>query len=211
MTFDPGIASDPPARSRPASTAVLLALGIAGAGLIQGTNAFLERNHLADGLNQVGRYMSAENAIYRTTDLRGSVVLAIWLGALAVGIFAPLAVLLSLGKRWARVLTWILGTGMIIGQVILMASDSSAVKTGEFVRDVDVPGGDANTVSMLNTMLVPRWFPPVHYVTELLLLVGLVLLCIQLARPTVAEYFAKESPEEGTDDRVWSTSQARRD
>ena len=146
--------------------------------------------------------MSAENAIYRTTDLRGSIVLAI---------FAPLAVFLSLGKRWARVLAWVLTVGMVVGELILMASDSSAVKTGDFVRDVDVPGGDASTVSMLNSMLVPGWFPPIHYVTELVLLVGLVALGIQLARPAVAEYFAKESPSESTDARVWSTTHARSD
>jgi len=188
-----------------------MALAVAGTGLIQGGNAFLERNHLADGLNQVGQYMAAENAIYRTTDLRGSLVLATWLGALAVVLFTPLAVFLSLGQRWARVLSWVLVAAMIVGQLILMASDSSAVKTGEFVRDVDVPGGDAGTVSMLKTMLVRSWFPPVHYISELLLLVGLIALGIQLARPTVAEYFAKESPPEGTDERVWSTSQARPD
>jgi hypothetical protein len=198
-------------KPRAVTIAVFLALGVSAAGVVQAINAFLERRNLATGLTEAGKYMNIDQAIYRTINLKGSVTLALFLGICAAVLMAALSLALSQGRRWARVLTWIVGGGLIVGELILMAADSSAVKTGTFVRDVDVPGGNLDTVAMLNNLLVPAWFPPLHYFAELAVLVTVILLCIQLARPAAAEYFRLEVEKKGTDDgRVWSTSKIRR-
>lgn len=200
------------AKPREVSLAVVLCLAVGAAGLLQALTAFFERRHLEAGLLEVGKYMSVEQAIYRTTDLRGSLPLAIALGASALVVLVPLSVFLSRGRPWARMLTWIVGAGLIIGEVVLMAADSSAVKTGEFISDLDVPGGDPGTVAMLNGLLVPGWFPPLHYIAELLVLVGVIAVGIQLLRPASTEYFRGDADQRATarDDRIWSTDITRR-
>jgi len=198
-------------KPRAITIAVLLALGVSAAGVVQAVTAFLERRNLASGLVEAGKYMSVDQAIYRTINLKGSLTLALFLGVCAAVLMAALSLVLSQGRRWARVVTWIVGGGLIIGELILMAADGSAVKTGKFVRDVDVPGGNLDTVAMLNNLLVPGWFPPLHYFAELAVLVSVILLCIQLVRPAAAEYFHLEVEKRGTDDgRIWSTSKIRR-
>ncbi len=197
-------------KPRAVTIAVLLALGVSAAGVVQAVNAFLERRNLAAGLVEAGKYMSIDQAIYRTINLKGSLTLALFLGVCAAVLMAGLSLALSQGRRWARVVTWIVGVGIIIGEVILMAADSSAVKTGKFVTAVDVPGGNLDTVAMLNNLLVPGWFPPLHYLAELAILLSAIMLCIQLVRPAAAEYFRPEVDERGTDDgRTWSTSKIR--
>ena len=90
-----------------------------------------------------------------------------------------------------------------------MAADSSAVKTGKFVSDIDVAGGNADTVAMLNNLLVPGWFPPLHYVSELLIVLGLVAVCVLLLRPGAADFFRGEPTDVVEDERVWNTSRMR--
>jgi uncharacterized membrane protein len=151
--------------------------------------------------------MNLDQAIYRTTNLRGSLSLTLVLGICAVVLFAPVSLLIANRVPWARLAGWIIGIALIGGEAVLMTADSSAVKTGKFVLDIDVPGGDAQLVDRLNTMLVPGWFPPVHYAAELLAMVCLVGTCIQLARSS--EYFRREEPDSGEDNRVWSTAKMR--
>lgn len=195
-------------RSKPRSVslAVLFALAISVAGLAQGVNALTERNHLTAGLKQVGQFMSTEQAIYRTRDLDGSLGFAVTLGFSALVLFLPLAFLISQGRTWARTVALVLSVGLTIGQIVLMAADSSAVKTGQFVTAADVPGGAEDMADRLNSMIVHSWFPPVHYVAEFLVLFGAIALCIQLIRPSTTDFFRNEPPDEATtDDRVWST------
>jgi hypothetical protein len=198
-------------KPRSVSLAVIFALAISVAGLVQGVNALTERNHLTAGLKQVGEFMSVEQAIYRTRDLEGSLDFAVALGFGALVLFVPLAYLISRGRSWARVVALILGAGLIIGQVVLMSADGTAVKTGRFVTEADVPGGAEAMVDRLNGMIVHAWFPPVHYVAEFLVLFATIALIIQLIRPTTTDFFRHEPPDEetATDDRVWSTSNRR--
>lgn len=193
------------ARPREVRLAIILCLAVAAAGFLQALTAFLERRHLDAGLSQAGRYMSPQTATYRTSDLRGSLTLAMVLGTSALVLLVALSFFLSRGRPWARVLTWIVGAALIVGEVVLTSADSSAVKTGEFITDMDVPGGDPGTVAMLNGLLVPGWFPPLHYVAELLVLAGIIWICIQLVRPHAGEYFRRELDTAKHEDRVWST------
>lgn len=194
---------------REVKIAGIIALGVAVVGALQAINAFAERQHLASGLAKAGQYMNAGQAIFKTGNLRGSLQLALGLGIAAVVLFALLALLLRGGFRRSRVIAWLAAVALIVGELVLMAADSSAVKTGNFVTAVDVPGGNLDTVTMLNKMLVPGWFPPVHYVTELLMLVGLIAVCVQLLRPRSAEFFRGDPAETVEDDRVWTTSRMR--
>ncbi len=188
----------------------LLAVAVSAAGVVQALVAFLERRNLAAALIEAGKYMSMDQAIYRTINLKGSLNLALFLGVCAAVLMAALSLVLNRGRGWARVVTWFVGGGIIVGELILMAADGSAVKTGKFVSDIDVPGGNLDTVAMLNNMLVPAWFPPMHYFAELAVLIGTITLCVQLARPVVAEYFRLEVERATDDSRVWSTSKIRR-
>jgi hypothetical protein len=181
----------------------MLGVGLAGAG--QAMTALVEKNHIEAGLTEVAKYMDLGQAMFRTANLRGSLNLALTLGLIGLIVFMPLTLLLRYRVSWARLPIWLAGIGLAIGEIILMAADSSAVKTGRFVTDIDVPGGRAETVDMLNGMLVPSWFPPLHYVFELLVLVGAIAVCIQILRPGVAGYVRREAEvEESSDDRVWS-------
>jgi hypothetical protein len=199
------LASEPGIRlPRDVRLAVILCLAVGVAGLLQALTAFLERRHLDAGLSKVSAYMNLDTAIYRTSDLSGSLKLAMALGICALVFLVPLGFFLSRGYQRARVATWVVGAALIVGEVVLIASDSSAVKTGEFVTEVDVPGGDPGIVAMLNGLLVQGWFPPLHYVTELLVLVGVIWLCIQLIRPASGEYFRREVETATHDDRVWN-------
>jgi hypothetical protein len=196
----------PKYKPRSVSLAVAFALAISLAGLVQGVNALAERNHLSAGLKQIGQFMSVEQAISRTRDLEGSLNLAVNVGFGALILFIPLAFLISQGRAWARVVALVLGIGLIIAELILMVSDSTAVKTGKFVREADVPGGAAATVDRLNDMIVLGWFPPVHYLAEFLVLLTAIAFCVQLVRPSTSDFFRNEPPDEhAEDDRVWST------
>lgn len=201
--------STPPdlAKPRPVTLAILFTLGAGLAGAIQAINAYAEKRTVTAGLAEAGKYMNLDQAIYRTTNLRGSLSLALVLGICALVLFAPVSLLIANRVPWARIAGWIIGIALIAGEAVLMTADSSAVKTGKFVLDIDVPGGDAQLVDRLNGMLVPGWFPPVHYAAELAALVCLVGACIQLARSS--EYFRREEPDSAEDDRVWSTTRMR--
>jgi hypothetical protein len=217
--------SDPQANVRPAATssappraprpralrrAVTFALIAAATGLVQAVNAIIERRTLGDGIAASGKYMSVDQAIFLTAGLRDGLELARPAGVAILIIGVGLAYPLLWGRRWARILLWITGAILIISELILTGADS-AVNTGNYIRDIDVPGGDPATVAMINHMLLKPWFLPVHYLTEFITFACLVAACIYLALPSTSDYFRMVNNSDGSDPRVWSVSKVRRD
>jgi hypothetical protein len=183
----------------------LYLLVVAGIGLIQAINAVVEQHTLAAGIVEASKHMNESQAIFVTGGLRGSLGLALPAGVAAVVIGLGLAPVIMRGKRWARTALWGLGGLLFVSEMILAASDS-VVTTGNYVRDVDVPGGDLAIVAMINHLLVPGWFFPVYYLTEFALLVCIAAAVVHSMLPSAAEYF-RLGPEKFSQDRqVWSTT-----
>jgi hypothetical protein len=181
---------------------VYLLIG-AGLGLIQAINAFVEQRTLASGITEASKYMNESQAIYVTAGLRGSLSLALPAGVIAVVMGLGLAPMITRGKRWARLGLWAIGGLLVVAEVVLAASDSLVI-TGNYVRDVDVPGGDLSTVAMINHLLAPGWFFPVYYLTEFFIVVCAAAAVVNSVLPSAAEYF-RVGPEKYNEDRQeWS-------
>jgi hypothetical protein len=201
------LATTEPAPLRPLAItrcALFLLVG-AAIGLVQAINARIEQGTLAAGVAEASKYMNEDQANYVTAGLRGSLGLAWPAGVTAVVVGIGLAPMIMRGKRWARVGLWGAGGLLIIAEMVLAASDS-VVTTGNYVRDVDVPGGDLTIVAMINHLLVPGWFFPVYYLTEFAILVCLAAAVVHSVLPSASEYFRVGPQKYVEDQRAWSVT-----
>lgn len=191
--------------------AVIGMLAVAGAGLVHGVNGLLESAAYASGLDEASKTVNRQQIIDVTGNLRGSVVLISVLGIATVVLLVPLAALVNRRLRWARVTTAVVAGVLIIGEIVLLASDSSSVQTGNFIRDSFVPGGDLATVEAMNRLIVPSWFVPIHYLTEFAILAGLIFVLVQLFRTTTNEYFQDGHETVAHAENTWAIAQVRKD
>jgi len=213
MTDNKTESADAIASAKPKSVrqAVLGMVAVAGIGLVQGVNALAERSAYNNGIDEVSKTVNHEQIIAVTGNLRGSVLLASVLGVLALVAVLPLAGLVNIRKRWARTVTAIVAILLIMGEVVLMAADSSSVKTGNFIREPDVAGGSLATVEAMNRILVPSWFVPLHYLTEFGVLAATIFVLVHLFRAPTNDFFMAGHEKVIHADNTWSVAQVRRD
>ncbi|THV41465.1 hypothetical protein [Glycomyces buryatensis] len=127
--------------------------------------------------------------------------IAIW-APFGIAAFVAVTGALTLARcRIGRILSWIVLPLVLIGNVLIMASNAAAAETVQAVfdssEDAAVRGLDAAALLEAASAAYPEWLPALEAVRLAIVVIGCVLGVVLLALRPARRYFRKDSVPQG--------------
>jgi hypothetical protein len=179
-------------------------------GLLYVILGIIQLRHLTAGLEVIGAEIELSPLDPLSIMARGMASFIRYTVGLAVIValtMLPFGLFIERARNWSRVVMIITCYVMIAGVLALLGSDAYTLQFGDVVSPVGTV--DAPQAERFSALLVAPWFPPVHYVVEIVLLVAAIVGAITLSLSDSAEYFRRWDQVTELDPRVWSISQLK--